>query len=68
MKSTMRTQFRIGRTALLDTTVADFETKIRDDLGRMLGSGGARRRRTARVSHARLKSQRRALTVPRAGA
>jgi len=35
-----RTQFRIGRMALLDMTFADFETKIRDDLDRMLGAGG----------------------------
>ena len=35
-----RDQFRIGRMALLETTFADFETRIRQDLDRMLGPGG----------------------------
>jgi len=35
-----RTQFRIGRQKLLDMTFADFESRIRDDLDRMLGPGG----------------------------
>jgi spermidine dehydrogenase len=35
-----RSQFRIGRLKLLDMTFADFETKIRDELDRMLGPGG----------------------------
>ena len=35
-----RSQFRIGRLKLLDMTFADFETKIRDELDRMLGAGG----------------------------
>lgn len=35
-----RTQFRMGRMALLDMTFADFEARIRDDLDRMLGAGG----------------------------
>ena len=35
-----RTQFRLGRMALLEMTFADFETHIRDDLDRMLGPGG----------------------------
>jgi len=35
-----RSQFRIGRATLLDMTFADFETRIRDELDRMLGAGG----------------------------
>ena len=35
-----RAQFRAGRAKLLDMTFADFETKIRDELDRMLGPGG----------------------------
>jgi spermidine dehydrogenase len=35
-----RDQFRIGRHKLLDMTFGDFEERIRDDLDRMLGSGG----------------------------
>jgi spermidine dehydrogenase len=35
-----RTQYRIGRTKLLDMTFADFETQIRGELDRMLGPGG----------------------------
>jgi spermidine dehydrogenase len=35
-----RAQFRIGQARLLETTFADFEAKIRDELDRMLGPGG----------------------------
>jgi spermidine dehydrogenase len=35
-----RSQFRIGRLKLLETTFADFEARIRDELDRMLGPGG----------------------------
>jgi spermidine dehydrogenase len=35
-----RTQFRIGRQKLLEMTFADFETRIHDQLDRMLGPGG----------------------------
>ena len=35
-----RSQFRIGRTKLLEMTFADFEARIRDELDRMLGPGG----------------------------
>jgi len=35
-----RAQFRAGAAKLLNMTFADFETKIRDDLDRMLGDGG----------------------------
>jgi spermidine dehydrogenase len=35
-----RTQFRIGQRKLLETTFADFEARIRDELDRMLGPGG----------------------------
>ena len=35
-----RTQFRIGHGKLLAMTFADFETRIRDELDRMLGPGG----------------------------
>ena len=35
-----RTQFRIGQARLLETTFADFEARIRDELDRMLGGGG----------------------------
>jgi spermidine dehydrogenase len=35
-----RSQFRIGQGKLLDMTFADFETRIRDELDRMLGGGG----------------------------
>jgi spermidine dehydrogenase len=35
-----RTQFRIGQGKLYAMTFADFEARIRDDLGRMLGPGG----------------------------
>ena len=35
-----RAQFRIGRQKLLTTTFTDFEARIRDQLDRMLGSGG----------------------------
>ena len=35
-----REQFRIGRQTLLDTTYAQFEARIRDQLDRMLGGGG----------------------------
>jgi spermidine dehydrogenase len=35
-----RTQFRIGRGRLYETTFADFEARIRDELDRMLGPGG----------------------------
>jgi spermidine dehydrogenase len=37
---TAREQFHIGQRALLQTTFADFEGRIRDDLDRMLGAGG----------------------------
>jgi spermidine dehydrogenase len=37
---TAREQFHIGQRALMQTTFADFETRIRDDLDRMLGAGG----------------------------
>ena len=32
--------FRIGRMKLLEMSFADFETRIRDELDRMLGPGG----------------------------
>jgi spermidine dehydrogenase len=35
-----RSQFRIGASKLLNTTFAEFEERIRDELSRMLGSGG----------------------------
>jgi spermidine dehydrogenase len=35
-----RAQFRIGQGKLYAMTFADFEERIRDDLGRMLGPGG----------------------------
>jgi spermidine dehydrogenase len=35
-----RDMFRIGRMKLLDMSFADFETRIRDELDRMLGPGG----------------------------
>ena len=35
-----RDQFRIGRQKLIEMTFEDFETRIRDDLDRMLGPGG----------------------------
>jgi spermidine dehydrogenase len=35
-----RSQFRIGASKLLNTTFAQFEEKIRDELDRMLGPGG----------------------------
>src|SRR6516162_1745070 len=35
-----RAQFRIGQAQLLDMTFEDFETRIRDELDRMLGPGG----------------------------
>jgi spermidine dehydrogenase len=35
-----RAQFRAGAATLFDMTFADFETRIRDDLDRMLGGGG----------------------------
>jgi spermidine dehydrogenase len=35
-----RDMFRIGRMKLLEMTFADFETRIRDELDRMLGPGG----------------------------
>jgi spermidine dehydrogenase len=35
-----RAQFRAGAAKLFDMTFADFETRIRDDLDRMLGGGG----------------------------
>jgi spermidine dehydrogenase len=35
-----RTQFRAGRAQLLAMTFADFETRVRDELDRMLGAGG----------------------------
>jgi spermidine dehydrogenase len=35
-----RTQFRIGQRKLFETTFADFEARIRDELDRMLGAGG----------------------------
>jgi spermidine dehydrogenase len=35
-----RTQYRLGRVELLQTTFATFEERIRDDLDRMLGPGG----------------------------
>ena len=35
-----RAQFRLGQAKLLETTFADFETVIRDELDRMLGPGG----------------------------
>ena len=35
-----RSQFRVGRLKLLEMTFADFESKIRDELDRMLGPGG----------------------------
>jgi spermidine dehydrogenase len=34
-----RSQFRIGQAKLLDMTFSDFESKIRDELDRMLGGG-----------------------------
>jgi spermidine dehydrogenase len=37
---TAREQFHIGQQALMQTTFADFEARIRDDLDRMLGAGG----------------------------
>ncbi len=37
---TAREQFRIGQRKLLQTTFAEFEARIRDDLDRMLGPGG----------------------------
>jgi len=37
---TAREQFRIGQRKLLEMTFADFEAKIHDELGRMLGPGG----------------------------
>lgn len=36
----VRTQYRLGRYELLETTFAKYEDHIRDDLDRMLGSGG----------------------------
>ena len=35
-----RSQFRIGASKLLNTTFAEFEERIRDELDRMLGPGG----------------------------
>jgi spermidine dehydrogenase len=35
-----RTQYRLGRYELLETTFSNFEDHIRDDLDRMLGPGG----------------------------
>jgi spermidine dehydrogenase len=35
-----RDQFRMGRQKILEMTFADFETRIRDDLDRMLSPGG----------------------------
>jgi spermidine dehydrogenase len=35
-----RQQHRLGRFELLQTSFADFETRIKDQLGRMLGAGG----------------------------
>jgi spermidine dehydrogenase len=35
-----REQFRVGRQSLLSMTFAEFEDRIRDELDRMLGSGG----------------------------
>jgi spermidine dehydrogenase len=35
-----RTQFRMGQRKLFETTFADFEARIRDELDRMLGPGG----------------------------
>ena len=35
-----RDMFRIGRMKLLETTFADFEERVRDELHRMLGPGG----------------------------
>jgi spermidine dehydrogenase len=35
-----RTQYRLGRAELLETTFAMYEERIRDELDRMLGSGG----------------------------
>ena len=37
---TAREQFRIGQQNLMHTTFADFEARIRDELDRMLGTGG----------------------------
>ena len=37
-----RTQFRIGQRKLLETTFADFEVRIRDELDRMLDQAGSR--------------------------
>jgi spermidine dehydrogenase len=37
---TARERFRAGREALLAMTFEDFEVRIRDELGRMLGPGG----------------------------
>jgi spermidine dehydrogenase len=37
---TARQQFRIGQARLLQTPFSEFETKIRDELDRMLGAGG----------------------------
>jgi spermidine dehydrogenase len=37
---TAREQFRIGQGKLLQMTFADFEARIHDELGRMLGPGG----------------------------
>jgi len=36
----VRTQYRLGRYELLETTFAKYEDHIRDDLDRMLGPGG----------------------------
>ncbi|MPZ40275.1 MAG: FAD-dependent oxidoreductase [Rhizobiales bacterium] len=37
---TAREQFKVGQAQLLHMPFSDFETRIRDDLDRMLGSGG----------------------------
>jgi spermidine dehydrogenase len=37
---TAREQFHAGQRALMQTTFADFEARIRDELDRMLGAGG----------------------------
>jgi spermidine dehydrogenase len=37
---TAREQFHAGQRALMETTFSDFETRIRDELDRMLGPGG----------------------------
>ena len=42
--------FRIGRMKLLEMSFADFETRIRDELDRMLGPAASPARATSRRS------------------